>query len=311
MEQRAFIHIQNVSKSFKSIKAVDHLNLSVPKGCFLGLLGPNGAGKTTLVEMIEGIQKPDSGTITIDGKRWGRDDKILRQFIGICLQETQYMEKVTVDETIRLFASIFHTPSSKIAELYTQFGLANTKNQYILNLSGGQRQKVSLLLALLNQPQLLILDEPTTGLDPAFRREIWELLMFYKATGLTLLLTTHYMEEAEFLCDEIVLLNKGTIIKQGSLTELLTTLDNQESVIVEVLEKNRLSDLQSLVLPWNIAWNSHTGIGIFKTNDPANTLTRLFEILQLQKFTVLRLECKRNTLEDLFIQLTGDALLDD
>lgn len=224
-----FLDIQNISKAFKPVQAVDKVSLQIKKGDFVALLGPNGAGKTTLVEMIEGIQTPDSGTIQIAGKNWQKNSRELKQEIGMCLQETKYMEKVTVDETIDLFASIYKTPYQDVEVLYKKFGLSSTKKQYVLDLSGGQRQKVSLLLALINNPGFLILDEPTTGLDPTFRREIWELLLSYKKKGLTMLLTTHYMEEASFLCDHIMLMNQGRIIKQGTLTELLQTLKTEDA----------------------------------------------------------------------------------
>jgi ABC-2 type transport system ATP-binding protein len=303
-----FIDIQNVSKSFKSLQAVNKVSLQIPQGLFLALLGPNGAGKTTLVEMIEGIQTPDSGSISIAGKTWQHHAKEIRNILGICLQETQYMEKVTVSETIRLFAEIYQTPMSEIQALITQFGLTEAQKQYVLNLSGGQRQKLSLLLSLINHPAILILDEPTTGLDPHFRREIWELLLAYKAKGLTLILTTHYMEEADILCDRIVMLNKGQIIRDGTKNELLQTLDAKHKIIIEIKEKELLPTLAPLFAPLEIQWQTEPGLGQIKTNDPTTVLPKLLSLLKAQNLTINNLEIKHNTLEDVFISLTGATL---
>lgn len=305
------IEIKDLKKSFKNISAVDGVSLEIAKGAFVALLGPNGAGKTTLVEMIEGIQKPDSGHIRIAGMDWDQHQKKLRTMMGICLQETKYMEKVTVDETITLFAAIYKTSAREIAALYETFGLGQIKKQYILDLSGGQRQKVSLMLALINNPQLLILDEPTTGLDPAFRREIWALLLTYKEKGLTMILTTHYMEEASVLCDHIVLMNKGRIVRQGNLKKLLETLKAEDDVIVEVKETERMRAwARNGALPCGLIWNDKTQTGSVETNEPQRVVPQILTWVQTEALTLLRIECKRNTLEDVFIHLTGERLHD-
>jgi ABC-2 type transport system ATP-binding protein len=303
-----FINITNVSKSFKTVKAVKNVSLQIPQGTFLGLLGPNGAGKTTMVEMIEGIQHPDSGTIKIDNKTWAHHSKELIAQMGICLQETQYMEKVTVAETIALFADIYKAAPQKITSLINHFGLKENQKQYVTNLSGGQRQKLSLLLALINEPQILILDEPTTGLDPHIRREIWELLLGLKKQGLTLILTTHYMEEAELLCDQIILMNQGTIIKQGTISELLKTLGTKHKIIIDVKEKDRLPDFTATKLAKEITWDPKTRLGTIFTDEPANNLSEILDLLKAQNFTINRLDIKHNNLEDVFIYLTGETL---
>jgi ABC-2 type transport system ATP-binding protein len=217
------IEVKGVFKSFKDVHAVRGVDLVIPEGEFLGLLGPNGAGKTTLVEMIEGIQHPDKGEILIFGKPWKGNEYELREQMGLSLQETRFFEKLTVYETLRVFASFFDLGKERVLEVLTLTGLDEKRKAFTVNLSGGQRQRLALGIALLNKPKILLLDEPTTGLDPTARREIWEILKKIKETTRTsLILTTHYMEEAEVLCDRIVVLDHGQILKEGRLSDLLS-----------------------------------------------------------------------------------------
>ncbi|MFA5878833.1 MAG: ABC transporter ATP-binding protein [Candidatus Margulisiibacteriota bacterium] len=306
------IKVKNVTKKFKNITAVNQVSLNIPSGQFIAILGPNGAGKTTLVEMIEGIQKPNTGEISIKGKTWAKHDQELKKILGICLQETQYMEKVTVEEMINLFACIYNIKKDYTDSLLLQFGLNKFLKSYVLNLSGGQRQKLSLLLALINNPEILILDEPTTGLDPNFRREIWDLLLKYKSKGLTLILTTHYMEEADILCDQVILMNHGSIINKGTKQELLALLENKHKILFEVKEKNSLTDLSAFPCPFKIKWNPLTSIGEINIDitEEADCLIQLFKYLKDLQLTIERLEIKHNTLEDVFINLTGETLSD-
>jgi ABC-2 type transport system ATP-binding protein len=216
------IEVRQVFKSFKTVKAVRGVDLKIHPGQFVALLGPNGAGKTTLVEMIEGIQKPDQGDIYILGKKWHGNEDELHQKIGLSLQETRFVDKLTVYETVRLFASFFHLKKDRVEETIEIVGLEEKRKSYTVNLSGGQQQRLALGIALLNKPSILLLDEPTTGLDPNARREIWTILHKLKEEHHTsLILTTHYMEEAEQLCDHIVILDHGRILKEGSLDGLL------------------------------------------------------------------------------------------
>jgi ABC-2 type transport system ATP-binding protein len=216
------VNVQNVRKSFKDIKAVNDVSLTVDQGEFLALLGPNGAGKTTLVEMIEGIQVPDDGQIHIDGKLWKHHQGELHKIIGLSLQETRFMEKLTAFETVRLFASFYSLGTDRVNEVIHLVGLDEKRKSYVNDMSGGQRQRLALGLAILNKPRLLLLDEPTTGLDPHARREIWQILKSLKEElNTSLILTTHYMEEAEFLCNRIIIMDHGQILSQGSLAEIL------------------------------------------------------------------------------------------
>ncbi len=219
------IEVKNVWKSFKSVQAVKGIDLKIPKGQFVGLLGPNGAGKTTLVEMIEGIQKPDKGEITIMGKGWRGNEDELRNIIGLSLQETRFIDKLRVTETLRLFASFFNLGEERINEIIDIVGLEEKRKSYVVNLSGGQRQRLAIGIALINKPAILLLDEPTTGLDPNARREIWEILTSLKEKSQTsMILTTHYMEEAENLCDYIVIMDNGVILREGTLKQLLESV---------------------------------------------------------------------------------------
>lgn len=216
------IEVRNVHKSFKSVHAVRGVDLTIQPGQFVGLLGPNGAGKTTLVEMIEGIQKPDRGEIRIMGKPWRGNETELRRILGLSLQETHFIEKLTTFETLRLFASFFSLGRDRVEEVLALVGLEEKRKAFTVNLSGGQRQRLALGVALINNPSVLLLDEPTTGLDPAARREIWEILRSLKSgSGTSMILTTHYMEEAEKLCDHIVIIDHGKILMEGSLQTLL------------------------------------------------------------------------------------------
>lgn len=222
MTDRPVIEVRDVWKSFKTVQAVKGVSISIPEGQFVALLGPNGAGKTTLVEMIEGIQKPDRGEITIMGKRWKGHEDELHRVIGISLQETRFIDKLRVSETLMMFASFFNMGRERVDEIMNIVGLEEKKRSFVVNLSGGQRQRLALGISLINSPSILLLDEPTTGLDPNARREIWEILhSLKKISGTSMILTTHYMEEAENLCDYIIIMDQGVILREGSIGSLL------------------------------------------------------------------------------------------
>jgi len=242
MYNNPVIEVKDVWKSFKSVQAVKGINLSIPKGQFVGLLGPNGAGKTTLVEMIEGIQKPDKGEITIMGKRWKGNENELRNIIGLSLQETRFIDKLRVTETLQLFAGFFNLGKERVNEIIDIVGLEEKRKSYVVNLSGGQRQRLAIGIALLNKPAILLLDEPTTGLDPNARREIWEILLNLKEKSETsMILTTHYMEEAENLCEYIVIIDNGVILMEGTLQQLLESVSL--AVKQPVIPRTTLDDL--------------------------------------------------------------------
>jgi len=216
------IEVRNIYKSFKDVHAVQGISFAIPAGEFVALLGPNGAGKTTTVEMMEGLRKPDSGEIRIQGKTWQKHEKELRKIIGLSLQETRFPEKLTCKETLRLFASFFELGSERVNEVIELTDLGSKAKSLVGTLSGGQRQRLALAVSLLNRPEILFLDEPTTGLDPHSRLDLWNILKTLKDEGnTTLILTTHYMEEAELLCDRIIIIDEGKILKEGRLEDLL------------------------------------------------------------------------------------------
>jgi ABC-2 type transport system ATP-binding protein len=229
------IEVKNVWKSFKTVQAVRGISLSIPKGQFVALLGPNGAGKTTLVEMIEGIRKPDSGEITIMGKHWKGNEDELHRMIGISLQETRFIDKLRVTETLHLFASFYNLGKERVNEIISIVGLEEKRRSFVVNLSGGQRQRLALGIALINTPNILLLDEPTTGLDPNARREIWDILQRLRNLSQTsMILTTHYMEEAENLCDYIIIMDNGIILREGTLHQLLDKHETLDDLFISL-----------------------------------------------------------------------------
>jgi ABC-2 type transport system ATP-binding protein len=234
------IQVTNVHKSFKDVHAVRGISLSIRAGEFVALLGPNGAGKTTLVEMMEGLKKPDSGEILLQGKNWKKHEQELRKMIGLSLQETRFTDKLTVRETLRLFASFFGEGHARVGEVIELTGLQAKQTSLAGTLSGGQRQRMALAVALLNHPRILFLDEPTTGLDPHSRQDLWQILKSLKDGGeTTLILTTHYMEEAASLCDHIIIIDEGEILREGTLEELLDEhTPNLEELFIRLTGKN-------------------------------------------------------------------------
>ena len=238
------IEIKHVVKSFKDVQAVRGVSLTIPKGEFVALLGPNGAGKTTLVEMMEGLRKPDKGEILIQGMTWKKNEKELRRITGISLQETRFVEKLTVRETLRLFASFFHLGDDKVDRVIALTQLDTKRKSMVGTLSGGQKQRLALAVALLNEPQILFLDEPTTGLDPHARLDLWNILKNLKEEGkTTLILTTHYMEEAESLCDHIIIIDEGKILREGRVEELLNgQFRNLDELFIHLTGKHLSED---------------------------------------------------------------------
>jgi ABC-2 type transport system ATP-binding protein len=214
---------EGLRKRYGEVVAVDDLSLTVERGECFGLLGPNGAGKTTTIEILEGLLEPDAGDVSVLGMRWRGQEAQLRQRLGIQLQETQLNEKLSVEETLRLFRSFYHHGPS-VDHLLTMVGLGPKRKSWVGKLSGGQKQRLSVACALAGGPDLLFLDEPTTGLDPQSRRQLWDVLRRYREDGGTVLLTTHYMDEAETLCDRVAIVDRGTVIALGSPADLIASL---------------------------------------------------------------------------------------
>jgi len=301
------IILNQVSKSFGTLKAVDQLDLQIQQGEYVALLGPNGAGKTTLIEMIEGIQKPDKGQISILGKNWKEHEKALHKEIGLSLQETKFIDKLKVRETALLFASFYQLPAHRVDEVLASVNLTAKANAFVYNLSGGQRQRLALGIALLNNPKIILLDEPTTGLDPTSRREIWNILTDLKAKGTTMILTTHYMEEAQVLCDRILIMDKGKFIAQGMLNELISKYG--EGDVIEFTLNNELTtSLDTLAGLKKITWENEKLKGRLWVESLAAAIPQFTALVTGEGLEFLELECRKMTLDDLFIYMTGRNL---
>lgn len=303
------IKAKNIYKSFKNVQAVKGISLTINEGRFIALLGPNGAGKTTLVEMIEGIQKPDAGEILLMGKHWKGNEDELHHIMGLSLQETRYIDKLTVKETLLLFASFYELDINRVKEIIELVNLEEKQNSYVVNLSGGQRQRLALGISLINKPKILILDEPTTGLDPNARREVWNILHKLKEQKHTsLILTTHYMEEAEQLCDYIILIDHGVILKEGTVDELLDENHGNKLVEFSLENADTLPDHLTQSAPFSIQWDSLRNKGQVYLQDMERNLPDFLTILKQNDLHIKYMECRRKTLDDLFISLTGRRL---
>lgn len=306
MTNNPVIEVKNVWKSFKTVQAVKGVSLSIPRGQFVALLGPNGAGKTTLVEMIEGIQKPDSGDISIMGRKWKGNEDELHRITGLSLQETRFIDKLRVTETLMMFASFFNMGKERVNEIINTVGLGEKSRSFVVNLSGGQRQRLALGIALINNPSILLLDEPTTGLDPNARREIWDILHSLKKKAETsMILTTHYMEEAENLCDYIIIMDHGNILMEGS-REYLLEGESAEKVIEFSIENGPIpeninnSERSFKIIPGP---SGREGTVTLKSFD--SELPEFMELMKSSNIRLKHMECRRKTLDDLFISLTG------
>jgi ABC-2 type transport system ATP-binding protein len=296
---KAILEVFNLTKSFRSLKAVDDVSFSIPKGSCFGLLGPNGAGKTTTIEIIEGIKKPTTGKILYKGKE--RNSSFSSE-IGIQFQTTALMDYLKTYEVLKLFSKLYrHTKS--IDELIEICQLDEFLGTYATKLSGGQRQRLLLAIALVNDPEILFLDEPTTGLDPQARRNFWSLIRNIKKNGKTILLTTHYMEEAELLCDQLVIIDKGKIIENGSPTQLLEKSFGHSYVCINHEDFNKTEN--SIYID-----NISSSIEVredciaIATNNIEKTLSELV----LQGITLRSLQVRKPSLDDLFLKLTGHHL---
>jgi ABC-2 type transport system ATP-binding protein len=285
------INVQNLVKHYPGVVAVDGISLSIPQGICFGLLGPNGAGKTTTIEILEGIQLPTSGTVLYKGELL---DKRYREEVGIQFQHTALQEFLTVRETMELFERLYHH-TLPIPELIELCSLGDILNRDTRKLSGGQRQRLLLALALINDPELIFLDEPTTGLDPQARRNFWDLVKLVKSRNKTIMLTTHYMEEAYALCDEIAIMDKGRIVSQGTPAQLLS--QHFGDVVLQI---PRLDSGDKLPL---------LGLNVVDAGDMVEINTsRLHHTLQQlieNGVNLDRLRIRARTLEDLFINVTG------
>ncbi len=301
------LRCRGLVKRYSDVTAVNGLDLEALRGECFGLLGPNGAGKTTTVEILEGLTTADEGEVEILGHRWGHDDHALRERLGAQLQETKFTEKLTVEETIRLFRS-FYQRGRSVDEVIGTVELEEKRRSQVGKLSGGQRQRLAVACALVSDPDLLFLDEPTTGLDPQARLKLWDIISQFRASGGTILLTTHYMEEAARLCDRVAIMDHGKTIALGTPAELISSLGADQIIEFAVAGNFHPSGLDAL--PGVRAMHERNGGYQLSVSEIGAALTALMAEIKNQRAELLSLTTHQATLEDVFVALTGRMLRD-
>jgi ABC-2 type transport system ATP-binding protein len=308
---KAALRVRQLRKTYKDVVAVNDLDLEVYPGECFGLLGPNGAGKTTTIEICEGLTPADSGEVEVLGLNWASDAKALRQRLGIQLQETQLSEKLTVLETVDLFRSFFNqgAPSMEIIGLVQ---LEEKAKSRVGNLSGGQKQRLALACALVGDPDFLFLDEPTTGLDPQARRQLWELIEKFKLSGRTILLTTHYMDEAERLCERVAIMDHGKVIALGTPRELIASVCAEHMVEFSAGTYTHPLDLAAVSAIDGIRdVQRENGCVRMQVTELHRAVPALLAELGRQSVPLTELRTHSATLEDVFVTLTGRHLRDE
>jgi len=308
---KSALRVHQLRKAYKDVVAVDGLDLEVQAGECFGLLGPNGAGKTTTVEICEGLTEPDSGEVEVLGRRWLSDAAELRQRLGIQLQDTQLSEKLTVFETVRLFRSFFRQGAGA-AEVIARVQLEEKRNSRVGDLSGGQKQRLALACALVGDPDFLFLDEPTTGLDPQARRQLWDLIEEFRTSGRTILLTTHYMDEAERLCDRVAILDHGKVIALGTPRELIASTCAEQMVEFSAGSSGKFLDLPALRRIEGVREvRTNNGAVLLQVAELHTAVPALLAELTRQNVPLTELRTHSATLEDVFVTLTGRHLRDE
>jgi ABC-2 type transport system ATP-binding protein len=305
------LRVHHLRKAYKDVVAVDGRDLAVQTGECFGLLGPNGAGKTTTVEICEGLTAPDSGDVELLGQRWSSNAEQLRQRLGIQLQDTQLSEKLTVFETVRLFRSFFRQ-GAEAREVISRVQLGEKQKSRVGDLSGGQKQRLALACALVGDPDFLFLDEPTTGLDPQARRQFWELIEEFKQSGRTILLTTHYMDEAERLCDRVAIVDHGREIALGTPRELIASTCAEHMVEFTAGSTSKALDVPALRRMEGVRdVRTENGAVLMQVTQLHTSVPALLAELTRQNVPLTELRTHSATLEDVFVSLTGRHLRDE
>ena len=298
--------VRDLVKRYGSLTAVDGISFSVAEGEIFGLLGPNGAGKTTTIEMIESLRKPDGGSIAVRGIDVVSDSRRLKEIIGVQLQSTSLQDMLKVREALELYAS-YYQRAVPVEELLAEVSMAEKAGDYIKNLSGGQKQRVALALALVNDPQVLFLDEPTTGLDPQARRSVWDWITRYRERGKTIMMTTHYMEEAETLCDRVGIIDHGKIIAMGTPAALISEA-GLEAAVKFTCPAERADALRKVMDAAGQVIDHGHGSFTVLTARPSALLQDLTREANSAGIVLNGLAVKAASLEDLFLKLTGRNL---
>jgi ABC-2 type transport system ATP-binding protein len=298
-------------KKYADVTAVNGLDLEVRAGECFGLLGPNGAGKTTTVEILEGLNQADSGEVEILGLHWGRgSDQQIRERIGVALQQTELADKLTVEETIRLFRS-FYARGNDVEMVIRLVSLEEKRKARVGKLSGGQKQRLAVACALVSNPDMLFLDEPTTGLDPQARLQLWDVIEKFRSEGGTIMLTTHYMDEAARLCDRIAIMDHGKVIALGTPAELIASLGADQVVEFAAGEGQTIDDASFKRLPGIGAVRAKNGGFSLTVTAIGTALPALLAELERQQVRLEQLTTHQATLEDVFVSLTGRRLRDE
>jgi ABC-2 type transport system ATP-binding protein len=306
MTPRPVIRVDSVRKTYGRTVAVDDVSLEVHAGETFGLIGPNGAGKTTTMECVEGLRTPDRGTISVLGLNPGRDRHALQGRIGVQLQEAQLQKRIKVREAVSFWASLYRTPVDG-DRLLEQLGLSDKKNAWFMTLSGGQKQRLFIALALINDPELVFLDELTTGLDPQARRAIWDLVRGIRERGKTVFLTTHLMEEAERLCDRVAILDHGRIVDVGTPAELVRRHCPERAVIVTIDDPLARERFRAIPAVDSV---SAQGQHVTVRGRGDELVTQVIQCLGEHRMRVIDFRTETPTLEDVFLQLTGHRIRD-
>ncbi|HEX9756077.1 MAG TPA: ABC transporter ATP-binding protein [Gemmatimonadales bacterium] len=303
------LSIHGLRKTYGPVVAVEQLDLEVGEGECFGLLGPNGAGKTTTIEICEGLIRPDAGEVVVLGRRWDRDERELRERLGVSLQETQLAEKLTVQETLELFRS-FYRRRQPVDDVIDAVQLGEKRRARVGHLSGGQKQRLALACALVGDPDLFFLDEPTTGLDPQSRRQLWDMIDSFQERGRTVVITTHYMEEAERLCDRVAIVDHGRVIALGRPRALIASLGAQHVVEFAVADAISLEAVTLSSLPGVLGARSEDGRWLLQAAEVHTAVPALLDHLARRGAALTELRTHTPTLEDVFVALTGRHLRD-
>src|ERR1700680_101677 len=308
----AAVQCRDLRKTYDGkVEAVRGLNLEIQAGECFGLLGPNGAGKTTTIEILEGLLQPTSGDVTILGHTWETNTRELRELLGISLQETRLSEKLSVRETIELFASFYRHPRSSV-EVIEELQLTEKADTWVGKLSGGQRQRLAVATALVGNPKVLFLDEPTTGLDPQSRRQLWDIIRSFQQSGGTVLLTTHYMDEAERLCDRLAIVDHGQVIAEGTPADLIDRLGGHHMVEFQVSGNSNGPNVDGLrALPGVQSVRQDNGFVCLNVHEPHLTIPALLVAVEKEGEHLLHLTTRQASLEDVFVRLPGRHLRED